>query len=109
MQTLLSAGIPAETVRYFGSLNGYATALTNSVNPVKAAQTMMGKPAFSARLKAWVAKNPTAEGESVASPNDDLCHHCLEEDTHPHKLPDAKNGVNEEVEACKGRVFEAEL
>jgi len=45
----------------------------------------------------------------VASPNDDLCHHCIEEDTHPHKLPDAKNGVDEEVEVCKGRVFEVEL
>jgi len=128
MQTLLSAGIPAETVRYFGSLNGCADALNNSANPIKAAQTMMGKPSFSARLKAWVAKNPAAEGQSlgegeeetviycakgdkrpVASPNDDLCHHCLEEDTHPHKLPDANNGVDEEVEVCKGRVFEVEL
>lgn len=119
MQTLLSAGIPAEAVRYFGSLNGYASALNNSVNPIKAAQTMMGKPSFSARLKAWVAKNPAAEGESlgegeeetviyctkcdkrpVASPNDDLCHHCLKEDTHSH--------LDEKVEVCKGKVFEIE-
>ena len=127
MQTLLSAGISAETVRYFGSLNGYASALNNSVNPVKAAQTMMGKPGFSARLKAWVAKNPAAEGESlgegkektviycakcdkrpVASPNDDLCHHCLKEDTHSHDFPDANDDLDEEVEVCKGKVFEVD-
>ena len=119
MQTLLSASIPAETVRYFGSLNGYATALNNSVNPVKAAQTMMGKPGFAARLRAWVAKNPAAEGESlgkgeeetmlycakcnkrpVASPNDDLCHHCLKEDAHSH--------LDEEVEVCKSKIYEIE-
>lgn len=77
-QTLLSAGIEPDVIRYFSSLNGYVRALNSSVNPAKAALTMMGKETFNARFEGWLKKNPTPvpiQEDSAAGP----CVHGLEE------------------------------
>lgn len=55
-ETLLSGGIDPDEVRYFGSLNGCASALNNSTNPVSAAKTMAAKPDFRDRLAAFLSK-----------------------------------------------------
>jgi hypothetical protein len=64
-QRLLESNIPAETVRFFSSLSGYANALNNSRNPGKAAATMMAKPKFDAMFKAWLLKNPVPQPPST--------------------------------------------
>jgi hypothetical protein len=51
---LLDAGDPERRVRFLGSLNGYASALNSSTNPVKAAQTMMDKEKFPAYFQRWL-------------------------------------------------------
>jgi hypothetical protein len=56
-QTLLAGGVPADAVGFLSSQSGYARALNNSTNPIKAARTMMSKPGFTDRCSAWAAKN----------------------------------------------------
>jgi len=69
-QTLLTSGVNPDVVRYFGSLNGYATALNSSTNAAKAAVTMQQKPGFQVRLTTWLSKNP-AFPSGAAEPCDD--------------------------------------
>ena len=67
-QTLLNSEIKPDLVKYLGTLNGCASALNNSTNPVKAALTMIAKPSFDQRFQAWLKRQtpvppPPAEGQ----------------------------------------------
>jgi len=67
--TLMSdAGIPDDVIRYMGTRDGYVRALNNSVNPLKAARTMMAKPKFEGQYQSWL-KNNSASVEEPSVPN----------------------------------------
>lgn len=78
--TLLQGGIDPDIVACFDSMSGYALALNNGPNPVKAARTMSGREKFGpilADFKKRQAKSKPSGRESAAAP-DLKCSSCGE-------------------------------
>jgi hypothetical protein len=70
-QTLLSSGIPAEEVEFFGTVSLYVKILNETRNPVKTAQTFRSKESYPERFNSWrqrrqreLAKNPVPQPPS---------------------------------------------
>src|SRR5215469_2141030 len=83
-QTLLSAGIPAEEVEFFGTVSVYVQILNKTRNPVKTAQTFRAKDTYPERFSAWSRrrKNDKAKDSPAEIERDDsapdifLCAKC---------------------------------
>jgi hypothetical protein len=81
---LLSAGIPAEEVEFFGTVSVYVQILNKTRNPVKTAQTFRAKDTYPERFAAWSRrrKNYKAEDSPAEIEGDDsapdffLCAKC---------------------------------
>jgi hypothetical protein len=56
--TALSEGLDSDVIRYFATKKWYVKVLNNSVNPLKAARTMMAKPKFKDQYLGWLKNNP---------------------------------------------------
>jgi hypothetical protein len=87
-QSLLAAGVEKDVIRFLGTINGCARALNNnSVNPAKAARTMMEKPWAKKAFPVWLKKNPAPAPEpwfcagcstNLVKEAGELCSDCLQ-------------------------------
>jgi hypothetical protein len=108
-QTLLTAGIPAEEVEFFGTVTPYVRILNETRNPAKTAQTFRSKESYPERFNSWLQRRqkaiPALKAEAIPDKTDSdsgsglvgqLCDDCGEFDS------------NCKCELPKSRAFEIE-